>query len=88
MSLSLLWQRASGVVRVELSSRLMLGVAVCGVMMLLGSVFFAGISLGQRVQFLGGNPVSRARAALLQKSDVAVLRQQLQERVDALGRYL
>ena len=85
MSLSLLWQRASGVVRVELSSRLMLGVAVCGVMMLLGSVFFAGISLGQRVQSLGGNPVSRARAALLQKTEVADLRQQLQERVDALA---
>ncbi len=85
MSLSLLWQRASGVVRVELSSRLMLGVTVCGVMMLLGSVFFAGISLGQRVQFLGGNPVSRARAALLQKTEVADLRQQLQERVDALA---
>lgn len=85
MSLSLLWQRASGVVRVELSSRLMLGVAVCGVMMLLGSVFFAGISLGQRVQFLGGNPVSRARAALLQKTEMADLRQQLQERVDALA---
>ena len=85
MSLSLLWQRASGVVRVELSSRLMLGVAVCGVMMLLGSVFFAGISLGQRVQSLGGNPVSRARAALLQKTEMADLRQQLQERVDALA---
>jgi len=85
VSLSLLWQRASGVVRVELSSRLMLGVAVCGVMMLLGSVFFAGISLGQRVQFLGGNPVSRARAALLQKTEMADLRQQLQERVDALA---
>ena len=85
MSLSLLWQRTSGVVRVELSSRLMLGVAVCGVMMLLGSVFFAGISLGQRVQSLGGNPVSRARAALLQKTEMADLRQQLQERVDALA---
>ena len=85
MSLSLLWQRASGVVRVELSSRLMLGVAVCGVMMLLVSVFFAGISLGQRVQSLGGNPVSRARAALLQKTEMADLRQQLQERVDALA---
>ena len=85
MSLSLLWQRASGVVRVELSSRLMLGVAVCGVVMLLGSVFFAGISLGQRVQSLGGNPVSRARAALLQKTEMADLRQQLQERVDALA---
>ena len=85
MSLSLLWQRASGVVRVELSSRLMLGVAVCGVMMLLGSVFFAGISLGQRVQSLGGNPVSRARAALLQKTEMTDLRQQLQERVDALA---
>ena len=85
MSLSLLWQRASGVVRVELSSRLMLGVAVCGVMMLLGSVLFAGISLGPRDQSLGGNPVSRARAALLQKTEMADLRQQLQERVDALA---
>jgi murein DD-endopeptidase MepM/ murein hydrolase activator NlpD len=85
VSLSLLWQRASGVVRVELSSRLMLGAAACGVMMLLGSVFVAGVSLGQRAQSLDGSPISLARAALLQKTEVADLRQQLQERVDALA---
>ena len=54
-------------------------------MMLLGSVFVAGVSLGQRAQSLDGSPISLARAALLQKTEVADLRKQLQERVDALA---
>lgn len=85
MSLSLLWQRASGVVRVDLSAPLMVGVAACGLFVLLGAAFTAGISLGQRVQFGDGSPTSLARAALLQKSELADLRQQLQARVDALA---
>jgi murein DD-endopeptidase MepM/ murein hydrolase activator NlpD len=45
----------------------------------------AGVSLGQRAHSLDGSPVSLARAAILQRTEVADLRQQLQERVDALA---
>jgi murein DD-endopeptidase MepM/ murein hydrolase activator NlpD len=85
VSLSLLWQRASGVTRLDLSSPLMLGAAACGLCAVLGVVFTAGIVLGQRVQFGDAGPAGLARAALLQKSELVDLRRQLQERVDVLA---
>ena len=85
VSLSLLWQRASGVVRLDLSTPWVQGAAACGVLLLLGGVFSAGLALGQRAEFGDGSPTGIARAALLQKSELADLRQQLQERVDVLA---
>ena len=85
MSLALLWQRASGVVRLDLSSPLVLGAVAGGALLMLVGVFSAGLALGQRVQFGDGGPSSLARAALLQKSELDELRLKLQERVDVLA---
>ena len=85
MNLALLWQRASGVVRLDLSSPLVLGAVAGGVVLMLVGVFSAGLALGQRVQFGDGSPSSLARAALLQKSELDELRLRLQERVDVLA---
>jgi hypothetical protein len=85
VSFSLLWQRASGVVRLDLSTPWVQGAVACGVLLLLGGVFSAGLALGQRAEFGDGSPTGIARAALLQKSELADLRQQLQERVDVLA---
>lgn len=85
MSLSLLWRRASGVARVDLASPVVLGTAAVATLMLLGGVFMAGVTLGQRVQLGEGGRASFAGAALAQKQELAELRLQLQERVDVLS---
>jgi murein DD-endopeptidase MepM/ murein hydrolase activator NlpD len=73
VSFSLLWQRASGVVRLDLSTPWVQGAVACGVLLLLGGVFSAGLALGQRAEFGDGSPTGIARAALLQKSELADL---------------
>lgn len=85
MSLSLLWRRASGVARIDLASPWVLGASAAAVLLLLGAVFMAGVSIGQRVQAVEGSPAALARAALTQKQELDDLRRALQERVDALA---
>jgi len=85
VSLSLLWRRASGVARIDLTDPVVLGMGAVASLVLLGGVFMAGVTLGQRAQFGDGSPAALARAALVQKQELTELRRQLQERVDVLS---
>ncbi|MFM7708507.1 MAG: M23 family metallopeptidase, partial [Gammaproteobacteria bacterium] len=85
MSLALLWRRASGVARIDLADPVVLGTAAVAVVALLGGVFMAGVTLGQRAPFGDGSRASLASAALVQQQELVELRRRLQERVDVLA---
>lgn len=86
MRLVVLLRRATGASSINVSGRWAFGAAAVALLFLMGSAFYAGVSLGGRSGGLvDGSPAALARAALQQKTEVEELRARVQERVDMLS---
>lgn len=82
----MLQRRATGASSINVSGPWAFGAAAVALLLLMGSAFYAGLSLGGRSGGFGdGSPAALARAALQQKTEVEELRTRVQERVDMLS---
>lgn len=82
----MLLRRATGASSFNVSGPWAFGAAAVALLVLMGSAFYAGLSLGGRSAGLGDvGPAALARAALQQKTEVEELRTRVQERVDMLS---
>lgn len=82
----MLLRRATGASSFNVSGPWAFGAAAVALLLLMGSAFYAGLSLGGRSAGLGDvGPAALARAALQQKTEVEELRTRVQERVDMLS---
>lgn len=86
MRLVVLLRRATGASSINVSAPWAVGVVAAGVLFVMASAFYAGMTLGDRSSgIVEGGPAALARAALQQRSEVEDLRARVQERIDVLS---